>query len=543
MSSGGGSSSSKRSIEDVLVSFQFLNFTYYFSFQNSEDERREEVKRSRTGIAETMDTEAEIPPCPPEEETLAPRLEQATDANASTAELTPVPPVAESAEPEEEEADEECPQRMSFEAIYAGRFKETVENIVLMSPPPEEAPQEDGLPVYGPQPAPLDYSLGSDLPELPDIDSHYKDFPECCTGVSRLIYERRKESEEVYRVKDTDLESADGFSPNRRMLAANMIYHRLTPFKENRETFHMALLILDRYLTCGKVPSAKYDRISILAAIATAWSYVEVPLGDIRSFGGVHDDEDPVEHQLMMFEALNFDLGIATLPYFIQRFLLTVELEGHETAEELAMFLGDLAAAKYEMLKYSPSLIAATAVYMAHCIYNEKTDYLDTLAAHSGYTFEQVKECADQLVDLFIETREAVAHKDPRDKQRVPIEIVIRQPVDVKTGMDRLDDVARGSLGIKFGQFMTVESSTHDSSSEDESNDGSIYIEGSLSVFKTLGSPEDKSQHKDGSNNKPGSGASPTHDLDAGPSSQNDVRDDSNGGSGSEEGSAFEDEP
>eukprot|EP00210_Caulerpa_lentillifera_P001818 g1748.t1 len=511
------------------------------------EEKSREVKRFRSGISETMDTEVETPPSPPAAETSARLEEQLLDANASTSELAPAAPVVEPValhfEQPEEDEDNECPQRRSFEAIYADRYEEIVEDIVPMSPPSEEAAPEAGLPVYGPVNRPLHYTLGRNFPELPDIDSQYRDFPECATGVSRLIYEKKKEFEEIYRVLDSTLEMAEGFSPQKRMVAANKMYARIQSMADNRETFHMMLLILDRYFTSGKASSADYDRFTVIAAASMAWNYLEVPLKRMTSFGMVEDEADLFDYQFAIFEALNYELGTVTLPYFIQRFLLTVELEGHETAEELAMFLADLAVSKYEMLRYSPSLLAATAVYIAHCVYNENTEFTDALVAHSGYTLEKVKECADELVDLFIETREAVERGDRRNKKRVPIEVVRRQPQDVKIGMDILDDVARGSLGVKFGQFITAESSRHDSSSEDETSDGSIYIEGSLSDFKILSGPEHESQPKDGSNDDPESKDSPKNDLDAGPSSKIDARDDSNGGSGSKEGSASEDGP
>lgn len=169
----------------------------------------------------------------------------------------------------------------------------------------------------------------------------------------------------------------------------------------------------------------------------------------------------------------------------VSRFLLIVELEGHGTAEELAMFLGDLAAAKYKFLKYSQSLIAAAAVYITHCVYNQSTEYSEAFGVHSGYSFEQVKECVDDLVDLFVETREIVDSKSSNGNTKAPIEVVIGQPQDVKDGMVVLEAVARGSLGPKFGQFKSEEDSnggsgddasedSHEGSGDDSSEDSSL---------------------------------------------------------------------
>lgn len=103
---------------------------------------------------------------------------------------------------EEETPVETNPQKLSFQAIYNGRFiEEEEEPEVPLPKPSEELPSDYEATVEHPVRRDLTEILGQDLPPLPDIDSRYKPFPEYCTGEARLIYERKKQLEEQYRVQ------------------------------------------------------------------------------------------------------------------------------------------------------------------------------------------------------------------------------------------------------------------------------------------------------------------------------------------------------
>lgn len=160
------------------------------------------------------------------------------------------------------------------------------------------------------------------------------------------------------------------------------------------------------------------------------------------------------------------------------------------------MFLGDLAAAKYEFLKYSPSLIAAAAVYITHCVYNESTEYSVVFRVHSGYSFEQVIQCVDDLVDLFVETREMVDRRENNGDTKAPIEILLVQPQDVKAGIEILEAVARGSLGPKFGQFK-AEQDSNEAPSEDPSDDSSEDLSSNIVLSSNEDSSSDDTSSSD----------------------------------------------
>lgn len=66
----------------------------------------------------------------------------------------------------------------------------------------------------------------------------------------------------------------------------------------------------------------------------------------------------------------------------------------------LASFLIELALVDYEMLRYPPSLLAASAVYTAQCTIHGFSEWNSTCEFHSHYSENQLRECSRRMVSL-----------------------------------------------------------------------------------------------------------------------------------------------
>ncbi|CAJ2645405.1 unnamed protein product [Trifolium pratense] len=65
--------------------------------------------------------------------------------------------------------------------------------------------------------------------------------------------------------------------------------------------------------------------------------------------------------------------------------------------ENMAHFLSELGMMHYATLKYSPSMVAAAAVFAARCTLNKSPVWNETLKMHTGYSEEQLMDCAKLL--------------------------------------------------------------------------------------------------------------------------------------------------
>lgn len=56
----------------------------------------------------------------------------------------------------------------------------------------------------------------------------------------------------------------------------------------------------------------------------------------------------------------------------------------------MVYFLAELGMMEYAILEYSPSMIAASAVYVARCTLHKAPAWNETLKMHTGFTEQQL---------------------------------------------------------------------------------------------------------------------------------------------------------
>ncbi|KAL0428448.1 UNVERIFIED_CONTAM: G2/mitotic-specific cyclin-2 [Sesamum latifolium] len=66
--------------------------------------------------------------------------------------------------------------------------------------------------------------------------------------------------------------------------------------------------------------------------------------------------------------------------------------------ENMVYFLAELGSMNYSTLRYCPSMIAASAVYAARCTLNKSPLWNETLRIHTGFSEQQLMDCAKLLV-------------------------------------------------------------------------------------------------------------------------------------------------
>nr|GMD53413.1 G2/mitotic-specific cyclin-2-like [Ipomoea batatas] len=91
----------------------------------------------------------------------------------------------------------------------------------------------------------------------------------------------------------------------------------------------------------------------------------------------------------LMLKTLQFKLSVPTPCVFMRRFLKAAESD--KKLELLSFFLIELCLVEYEMLKCSPSLLAAAAVYTAQCTLYGVKQWSKTFEWHTGYSEHQLR--------------------------------------------------------------------------------------------------------------------------------------------------------
>ncbi|CAJ2645408.1 unnamed protein product [Trifolium pratense] len=74
--------------------------------------------------------------------------------------------------------------------------------------------------------------------------------------------------------------------------------------------------------------------------------------------------------------------------------------EQEQPLENMAHFLSELGMMHYATLKYCPSMVSAAAVFAARCTLNKSPVWNETLKMYTGYSEEQLMDCAKLLTSF-----------------------------------------------------------------------------------------------------------------------------------------------
>lgn len=172
-------------------------------------------------------------------------------------------------------------------------------------------------------------------------------------------------------------------------------------FELMNETLYLTVNLIDRFLSKQAVVRKKLQLVG-LVALLLACKYEEVSVPIVEDLVVISDKaytrNDVLEMEKIMLNTLQFNMSLPTQYPFLKRFLKAAQSD--KKLEILASFLMELALVDYEMLRYPPSLLAASAVYTAQCTIHGFSEWNSTCEFHSHYSESQLRECSRKMVSL-----------------------------------------------------------------------------------------------------------------------------------------------
>nr|DAD36696.1 TPA_asm: hypothetical protein HUJ06_007337 [Nelumbo nucifera] len=98
----------------------------------------------------------------------------------------------------------------------------------------------------------------------------------------------------------------------------------------------------------------------------------------------------------LILKKLMFRLNVPTPYVFMLRFLKAAQSD--MKLEHLAFYLIKLSLVEYEALKFKPSLLCASAIYVARCTLQIALAWTTLLSRHAHYEESELRECADMIL-------------------------------------------------------------------------------------------------------------------------------------------------
>jgi len=171
-------------------------------------------------------------------------------------------------------------------------------------------------------------------------------------------------------------------------------------FKLLDETLFLTINLIDRYLEKCDVTRQNLQLVGVTAMLIAS-KYEEIYAPEIKDFVYVTDKaytrEEILEMEGNMLAIFEFKLTTTSAYRFLERYSNVHGTD--ERTYNLAKYLIELSLVEYKMLKYTPSNIAASALYLSSKIL-KKTPWNEYLERNAQYTEQEVRPCAKDLCVL-----------------------------------------------------------------------------------------------------------------------------------------------
>ncbi|GMP91574.1 hypothetical protein CsSME_00042217 [Camellia sinensis var. sinensis] len=241
-------------------------------------------------------------------------------------------------------------------------------------------------------------------PKVPiaDIDAADVDNELAVVEYVEDIYKFYKLTEGESRVHDY-MDSQPEINSKMRSILIDWLTEVHRKFELMPETLYLTINIVDRYLSMNAVPRRELQLVGI-SSMLIACKYEEIWAPEVSDFIVISDNAYVREQILIMEKAilgkLEWYLTVPTPYVFLVRFIkASVPSNDHrEEMENMVFFLAELGLMHYPtIILYCPSMIAASAVYAARCTLNSNPLWTETLKHHTGYSEDQLGDCAKML--------------------------------------------------------------------------------------------------------------------------------------------------
>lgn len=167
------------------------------------------------------------------------------------------------------------------------------------------------------------------------------------------------------------------------------------------ESLYLTINIVDRYLSMKIVPRRELQLVGV-SSMLIACKYEEIWAPEVNDFIAISDNAYSREQVLLMEKSilanLEWYLTVPTPYVFLVRYIKS-SVPSDPEMENMVFFLAELGLVHYTtIVTYCPSVIAASSVYAARCTLKKCPSWTETLKHYTGYSEDQLRDCAKLLV-------------------------------------------------------------------------------------------------------------------------------------------------
>ncbi|KAK1408157.1 hypothetical protein QVD17_39792 [Tagetes erecta] len=240
-----------------------------------------------------------------------------------------------------------------------------------------------------------------------DIDSKHKD-PLMCSLYAAEVFNNLRVAELKWRPSDNYMKTVQrDITQEMRGILIDWLVEVCEEYGLRAETFYLTVTLIDRYLTKVYIEKQKLQLVGITCMLIAS-KYEDITAPRVEDFCFITDGTYTRKEVLVMerevLDELGFYLSVPTVYKFLRRFILAAQSSYKVRVVELeylANYLAELTLTEYGFLNFLPSLIAASAVFLAKWTLDQiEHPWNPTLEYYTNYKASELKTTVMAMQDM-----------------------------------------------------------------------------------------------------------------------------------------------
>lgn len=169
------------------------------------------------------------------------------------------------------------------------------------------------------------------------------------------------------------------------------------------ETLFLTVNLMDRFLSKVAISRKLFQLVGI-TSLFIACKYEEIYTPDVKDFSQITEQSFSVKQILDMegeiLSVLQFDLTYSSPHRFLERYAYLCNLD--EKSMNIAKYLLEISLLHFKMVKYAPSLVACSAIYLTFKTTNVLFNWPPEILNGSNYKMEDITECSKDLLNIWM---------------------------------------------------------------------------------------------------------------------------------------------
>ncbi|CAL4892096.1 unnamed protein product [Urochloa decumbens] len=240
-----------------------------------------------------------------------------------------------------------------------------------------------------------------------DIDKNNGD-PRMCVAYVAEIYRNLMASEIIRRPKPDYMETLQqDITKSMRDLLIDWLVEVSEEYKLVADTLYLTVYLIDQFLSQNCIQTQKLQLLGITSMLIAS-KYEEFCAPSVEEFCIITDStyqkSEVLEMERKVLNDLGFHLSVPTTKTFLRRFLRAAQascIGPLSTLGYLANYLAELTLIDYGFLKFLPSEVAASSVFLARWTLNQSDHpWNPTLEYYTSYKSSNIRMCVCALQEL-----------------------------------------------------------------------------------------------------------------------------------------------